>query len=376
MKYYFCGLVRLKISGRYPERFLNLCMQQRISVLQIERHDAHLFVWLKVKDFFLLPPLVRKAKVRVRIVRRYGLPFLWRRWRRRRVLLGGLVLFFIALYYLSLRIWLIEVDTANALLREAVADSLTKANIKVGMKQSALDREDLTRRLIADHSSIAWVGIENTGTKLIIRVVEKELPDLNDHANEAVTAAKSGEIVKVVPLEGVQLVETGDFVEKGDTLIAADSDGRSGGIVLARVIYEETVSVPLLDYSYSRTGHRAYGISIFFLDRLLMQYDQSHKYLYTEREEYRKKLLDWRNQEPFVELIIDIYYELALHYAKLTLAEAKEQALRDAEIQLSGNLPQDACICEQSIVLESFENDVYSVTLRAVTEENIAVGGN
>lgn len=373
MRHYFSGLVKLKISGRYPERFLNLCMQKRISVLKIERRNNNFFIWIKVKDFFLLPSIVRSARVRVKIVERYGLPFLWQRWRRRKVLLGGLSVFFIVLYYLSLRIWVIEIITPNELLKMSVEESLEQSGISCGMAQSSLDRNKLIKKIVADNPDIAWAGIDNIGTKLTISIVEKQLPELSGEVKSELTAVKNGEIIKAVPLEGVSLVEPGDMVQAGDVLVIG-TDGRADGIVMARVTYDETASVQLVNYQYSRTGRKAYGASVFFLNKIIMQYDNSDKYLYAEREEYRKKLLDWRNQEPFVELIIDIYNELSVDYNNLSLADAKEQALMQAKAALGNRLPQDAYICEQSVIYEDLSDDIYSVTLRTVTEENIATG--
>jgi len=351
-------------------------MQRRIKILKIERLEGDFFAWVRVSDFYLLPPLARKAKVRLRIVKRYGLPFVWLRWRRRKILLGGLALFFVALYILSSKLWFVEILTPNESLKTAVEESARACGVVRGAKKSDLDTEQIARRILQENPTVAWAGVEISGTKLVIQVVEKTSAPYYETEAASLVAAKSGEILKAVPLEGVCLVQAGEYVKKGDTLIESVSRNgepvRAQGVVLARVVYEESASAPLVRLCRTRTGRRSFGGELLFFGQALFHYDAGDKYLRAEREEYRKKFSVWRNQEPFVELVIDIDYELALERETVEPKLAREQALKDARESLSQKVPPSAYIASQSVAKEVQTDEAYEITLRVVTEENIA----
>ena len=71
----FRGYVRIRVWGYSPERFLNLCGNKGILLWGIENHGESYEMYVSIKGFFCLRPIVKKTKTRVAVLNRYGLPF-------------------------------------------------------------------------------------------------------------------------------------------------------------------------------------------------------------------------------------------------------------------------------------------------------------
>lgn len=72
---YIRGYLRIRIIGYSPERFLNLCSHHQIYLWGLEScgHDYEMYI--SVRGFRKLKPIIKKTKTRVVIQKRYGLPF-------------------------------------------------------------------------------------------------------------------------------------------------------------------------------------------------------------------------------------------------------------------------------------------------------------
>ena len=85
------GYIRIRVSGTSCDRFFNLCAFHRIRLWDLLPSGEGYEVFLLKKDFFALRPILRKCHVRLRIVRRCGLPFILFRFRRRKLFPAGVL---------------------------------------------------------------------------------------------------------------------------------------------------------------------------------------------------------------------------------------------------------------------------------------------
>src|SRR5690606_36377486 len=106
---YLVGSVRLRLSGPMPERFVNLCLAHRFPLWNVTWCDEHVYCTLPLPYFFKIRSLARRSGCKVRVTARQGLPFLWRRVKRRRSLLLGGTAVLTALYVLSSCVCFFEV---------------------------------------------------------------------------------------------------------------------------------------------------------------------------------------------------------------------------------------------------------------------------
>lgn len=223
------GYIRIRISGKSCDRFFNLCAFHRIRLWDLLPSGEGYEVFLLKKDFFALRPILRKSHVRLRIVRRCGLPFLLFRCRRRKLSMLGILASFFLLFWLSSHIWNIHIDGNLALTDDILLEYLDQSGIFHGMKKSRVDCKALAASLRREFPSLSWTAVELTGTKLTIHVREGVFSD-EDAANmqesspvfdgfSSLVASKSGTIASIYVRSGLPLVSAGDTVEEGQLLV-------------------------------------------------------------------------------------------------------------------------------------------------------------
>ena len=96
------GYLKIQISGIFIERFFNLCMLQNIILWNVTNEsDEEKVLYISLSDFFCIKPLLKKTNVRVKILKKYGFPFMKKKFYHRKIYLMGFVFSLIILLYLS-----------------------------------------------------------------------------------------------------------------------------------------------------------------------------------------------------------------------------------------------------------------------------------
>ncbi|MCG0274755.1 MAG: sporulation protein YqfD [Thermosediminibacteraceae bacterium] len=270
------GYVIIKIVGPYCERLINQASLHGIYLWDITRlEEDALLAKVSVRGFFKLRTLVRKTKCKVFIVQKRGLFFSLNRLKRRKLFIIGAALFVAVIYVLSCIVWSVEVNTQDEALKISILSDLEKWGLKPGVFKHNIDKKYFLDKILLNYKNVAWAEIEIRGTKVIVELVNKEMPpQIEDDTPCNIVASKDGVIEEVLPLRGEAKVKPGDTVSKGDVLISgsvslAGDDQRkmlvrAKGIVKARVWYNESVEVPLVEFVKSYTGRvkKAYKIKI------------------------------------------------------------------------------------------------------------------
>lgn len=383
LPYYKNGAVRLEVAGKYPERFINFCIADRIYLWGVKQTPKGLVLWMSVDDFFRIRPAVRKSGVHIKVIRSYGLPFLLKKWKRRKVLSAGIVLFFVALYTLSSYIWFIEIDGLKSIDREKIEMTLSAQGLQRGAKRDLLDTKKIERALLVDFPELAWSGVHFTGTRAVVEVVEKVRPEIEDKSPADLIAAKDGIITECIAFQGDAEVKKGDAVKAGDVLIRGVSrsdqemgaDVRAKGIVKARIHYESMGEAKKRLIVYERTGEKDTALQVNLNgDVFTLREAQPEQYAAYEKEEVVKSLPWWRNRGFTVELIIDTYRELDFFETSLDDETAKERATAESLSMSKYMMPQDAFLLDsRTEVVDSPDDDTIRVNTYFETEEEIGV---
>ena len=107
---YLQGYVRIRLYGYAPERFLNLCSTHNILIWNLEYHEEQYEFCISVRGLKQLKPILKKTRTKFVILERTGLPFVMRRYRKRKLFFAGIFLCCGLLYTMSLFVWKIEVN--------------------------------------------------------------------------------------------------------------------------------------------------------------------------------------------------------------------------------------------------------------------------
>ena len=99
----------MKASGGFPERFLNLCSRGNIPYWDVCCTNGVVFARTTPEGYRMMRPCAKKAGMRMKIVKKSGLPFLLSKNRVHEGLAVGAVCFILITAALSGRIWTVNV---------------------------------------------------------------------------------------------------------------------------------------------------------------------------------------------------------------------------------------------------------------------------
>ena len=221
---FLAGYVRIRVSGDACERFFNLCAYHRLKLWRLLPEAEAYTACISVYDFRKLKTLVKKSHVRLRITERHGLPFFVRKYRRRKLLLVGLLAAIGLLLWLGAHVWRITLDGNVRQTSPVLYSWLQENGICYGMRKSEVDCERLSAALRNAFPDFSWVSAKLHGTQLSIQIregsfsekAEKEEAD----APSSLFAAHAGVIASIYVRNGRALVEAGEEVEKGQLLVS------------------------------------------------------------------------------------------------------------------------------------------------------------
>ena len=218
------GFLVLKLRGRNCERFLNLCANRGIATGQLSVGETgEVLVCIYLSDFYRLRPLLRKTKVKLRIEKRAGLPFLVQRYRKRVVFVSILAVMMVCVAFLSTRIWRIEVLGNSSLGDETILEYLKQEGITYGIGRDAIDNDGLELALRQDFEQVIWASVYEKGTKLVVRIQEKLASQketlVSQNPCTDLVAKRDATIYSIVTRSGTPLVKAEDTVKAGDILV-------------------------------------------------------------------------------------------------------------------------------------------------------------
>lgn len=217
------GQVRVRVTGASLPRFLNLCAAKELTLRRMERTAwDEMYATLSVADFRALRRYMGRTGCRVHIVQRRGAPFVAQRLRPRTVLWGGFALFVLLCWVLSAHIWSIETHIDPALDQAEVMQQLEELGVHVGARISALDTRSIRWKMRAMQPNMTFLSLNIRGNSLTVEAygVTPPAEKIDQDAVVKVVAAREGVVKSVKALEGQPMVQAGDAVQTGDTLIS------------------------------------------------------------------------------------------------------------------------------------------------------------
>ena len=219
---YTKGYVRIKITGFSLERFINMAAFHGIYLWDVVRTPEGVELNVSVKGFKMLKTYAKKTKCRTRIIQKNGLPFMLFRYRRRKLLLGGVIFFLIGLFVLSSFVWRIELEGNQTLSHEAVMTFLEEQGLRVGAPKLRLNDRHLQQSILNNFSQVSWADVHTRGTRTVVRIAEALPPqEILDRQTPAhVIATTDGLITHVITWSGAPMVKAGDVVQSGEMLVS------------------------------------------------------------------------------------------------------------------------------------------------------------
>ena len=221
---YIQGYLLIQVTGYSPERFLNLCSRKQIYLWGLEPKENSYEMFITIRGFRKLKPILKKTRTKVTILNRLGLPFFFHRYRKRKVFFFGILFCLTFIYVMSLFVWNIHIEGNFTRTDEVILEFLESKHIKHGMLKKKVNCERIVKDIRKEFDDIVWVSAYVTGTRLMIQVKENTDTFPMEAAKEEppndIVADKDGRITSIVTRNGVPCVKPGDEVKKGDILVS------------------------------------------------------------------------------------------------------------------------------------------------------------
>ncbi len=277
---WFQGYLLVRLKGISTERFINLCSNRYIYLWDLKSNGDDYEFQIKLKDYYKLKPIAKKTGTLPFIKKRFGLPFVIQRYRKRSGYALGFLLFLAILYILSLFIWDINVSGGYTYTQEAMVKFLRNNDIHPGLQKKDINCQKIEDLIRHSYNDIGWVSAEIKGTRLVVKITETNMPApaVTATSNCHIIASKDCIITKIVTRTGTPKVGIGDVVKKGDILVSGVVDIIGDNELLVRkqpVIadaditgktfydYSDKFSLYYNDKVYTGNEKKSYLFSIF-----------------------------------------------------------------------------------------------------------------
>lgn len=377
---YVRGYVKIEITGQQIASLINAMTEANLIVWHIQTVAAdQVQMYIIVRDFFLLRPILRRTNCRLQILQRFGLPFMLAKLERRKWFAAGFVVFLAGLFLLTSLVWTVQVKGYETIAKQDIISEAEKLGIyPLQWKFKLADTEKLARELSKKLPGTAWVGVEVKGTKIEIEVVESHIAQERPLQNPRHLISTSDAVIaKIAVVRGRAAVKVNQRVKRGDLLISGIiGDEENQDVVVAEgsvkgiVWHEYSIQVPLEIQYATFTGEQMTRRYLILGSRAL-QLTGYGDILYTEYE-VQSRQSQWRIGKyalPFgwyKENVLEVDQNIRIMDSK----EAREMGVKRARDDLLHKLGEETIILDEKVLHERTDSGkVYMKVLFEVQQE-------
>ena len=217
------GYVDILVKGDFPERILNLSSTNGVRVWDISQNSEEIKLSMYAKDFLNIGKIRGKTRLKFKILRKHGLPFVLKKYKFRVGFLIGIIVFLSVLKLLSCFVWDLQVVGNNTVSNEEIVSICKDLGIREGVLISSIDTSKQKQKLLLASNKLSWAAINIEGCVVTVNVSEIKNQSTEEEPVNIV-ADFDGVIKSIKVLNGERAVEVGDAVRKGDLLVSGAID--------------------------------------------------------------------------------------------------------------------------------------------------------
>ena len=272
---YIFGYLNIIVEGFFTERFINICSSKKIFLWNLKKKNPSILsATISIKDFKKIKEICKKTKCKVSIKNKKGIPFLFDKYKKRKMFIILLIPVAIVTIVSSMYVWNIEIDGTQNIDKKELLEELKNKGLDVGKLKTKIDTKNIINNIRLEREDISWIEINLKGTNAIVSVVEAEKkPELikdNEYCN--IISDKRGVVEKITAEKGTALVKKGDIIEIGTKLIGGFMEEKytdtryvhAKGEIKARVWYTKRIKSKFTRKEREQTGVEKKKYSIIF----------------------------------------------------------------------------------------------------------------
>ena len=167
--HFIIGYVRIAVEGYFVERFINICISKKIYLAKMKREKSTiLYTDIGISDFKKVRKIAKNAQCKIKIIEKKGLPFIFKKYKKRKIFAILLGLVFCGILILSQYIWNIEIITESDLDRQELIEQLKENGLEIGERKKNIETKKVVEAIRLQRDDIAWIGIKLEGTNAIV----------------------------------------------------------------------------------------------------------------------------------------------------------------------------------------------------------------
>lgn len=376
---YIVGYVNIIVEGFFVERFINICRNKEINLWDIKRDKATLlYAKVGIKDFKRLREIAKKSKVKIKIQKKKGIPFVINKYKKRKPFIIFLLLILIGIIAMSNFVWNIEISGNEEIADEEILQVLEEEGLKLGTLKSKISTVSIINKIRLKRDDIAWIGITIKGTNAIVELKETnkapEIIDEDEYCN--IIANKECMITKISVQNGTAVAKVGDIVKKGDVLVVGYLEGKYTGIryvhsmanIEARVWYSKKVKVPLNQEVKSTTGNEETKYSLQIKKFKINFYKTLSKFKNYDTINESKKIMLFSNFYLPIEIIKTTNKEYDVKDVTYTEEELTNKTTLEIEKELEQEIEEKDNIINKQINTNKIEGYIEVEVIYEVLE--------
>ena len=346
---YIIGVIDIIVEGFFIERFINMCKSQDIILWssKIEKGTV-LKARISKSDFKKIHHIARKTSCRVSVEVKSGLPFIMRKYRKRKVFGIAILLIGFFCFVITRFVWNIEVTGIDKISKEEILSDLAQYGISEGKLKHNLDLDEIKNEIRLNRNDLAWIGIDIKGTNVIVKVVEAvEKPEIIDENTTCnIVADKAGVISKMIVRHGTARVNVGDSVSVGDILVEGVMEGKYTGIrevnsdadIYSVSTYEKQKKEAFIQKINERTGNEEKNVEIYINNFKIFFNKGVPKFENCDTIRTYKKVKLFSNYYIPIEIVNITNFELEKKYKNYTETELTEKITKELQDELNHEL--------------------------------------
>lgn len=373
------GYVSFTVSGKYPERFINITSHNRIRLWNVHRQGEGFCACMYRSDYRRIRPLARGAGVKLRATAKGGLPSYVFRFRDRVGLVIGACAFLLSVFLMSLFIWSIDITGLDRVSQTQMKELLREQGMYVGAFKPNLDYQQIARNIMLENHEIGWMAVNVTSSFASVEVKEEApAPEVeNVYEPQNVKAKCDGQILRIEAHEGETVLTEGSGVIEGQLIVSGVKGDEQGTYrlvhadarVLARTTREASFSTSENLMTLRPSDETAVRNSLVLFGLRLPYHISAVSSPYS--------VADIRSEAPAplgVELPVGITVEKvsALNYDEQKLNENSAKELLQYQSELYETFSLSECTVEKRDYRLTHKDGVYTLNVTYTCVEDIA----
>jgi len=324
--------IKVRIEGKNVNNYVKWLINNKINIIDmnIKKH-SELELIIDYHDYNKLFKYSKTYKIIV--IKKYGKLKMIDIIKNNKIIIISIIFSICFLYFLSNIIFSIDIIYNDKDITEKLYQELYKYDIKkYHLKKDYKYLEKVKEKILKDnHDILEWIEIEESGTKYIVRVVErKKETKKEEYQYQSIVSTKDAIILSINAQSGEKVKQVNDYVKKDETIISGiltKPDGdilytKAKGKVYGEVWYKVEVEYPLYYLEERLTGKNKKNISIHFLNYTvpILPYKKYKQFKTNSKMLYENSLIPFKITKDKlyeVQIIEEIYtWESAINKAK------------------------------------------------------------